>query len=345
MGELKTIGMQKSKVREEQLRREKAAEERRKRELREKRRRMRQIRFFAVWTTIIFTGLIAVLLIVGGITGAFKDDEGNDSTENNQGNSSVEVAFDPALYTFTEDMYKYENSMEILERFENLKNSKSGLSDIVDFMLEHEKAYPENLIKLVTKNPEAITFALEYPFKCGQDDDIVVDLSDDYVAGEIPLLIQWDDRWGYVSYGDDTIALDGCGPTCLSMVAVGLTGNVKWTPVRIARMSMQKDYYVEGQGTAWALMYEGCADMGLEAKVIGLSEEEMIAEVQAGRPIIASMAPGDFTDSGHFIVFVDYKDGKFYVNDPNNKKNSETGWTYEKIKGQIKNMWSYKLAD
>lgn len=347
MGELRTISMEKSKIREEQLRKERAAAERRRKELREKKRRMRRIRFFAVWSTIICSGLIAVLLIVSAITGENKSDNGNITASGQNdpaGNDKIEVSFDSSMYTFTEDMYKFENSNAILERLENLKSSQNGLSDVIDFMLENEKAYPENLIKLVTKAPEAIPFAVEYPFKRGQKNDIVVDISEDYTAGEIPLLIQWDSRWGYVSYGDDIIALDGCGPTCLSMVAVGLTGNIRWTPVRIARMSEQNGYYMSGQGTAWSLMFEGCKNMGLEAKEIALSEEVMAAELRAGHPIIASMAPGDFTDAGHFIVLVDYEDEKFVVNDPNSHKNSEKKWTYEKIKDQIKNMWSYRLA-
>lgn len=345
MGELKTIGVQKSKARQEQLNRERAAEERRKRELREKRRRMRQIRFFAIWMIIIFTGLTAILIVIGAVTGAFEKDEPQTTVTEGTVNDDMEVLFDPTEYTFTADMYKFDNSAEILAKLENLKDSKSDMADAIDFILENEKAYPENLIKLVTKSPEAINFALEYPFLRGQDNSIVVDLSEDYTVGEIPLLLQWDERWGYVSYGDDIIALDGCGPTCLSMVAVGLTGNIKWTPVRVARMSMQNDYYVPGQGTAWALMFEGCTQMGLKAQTVGLSEEEMINHVQAGRPIVASMAPGDFTDAGHFIVITDYKDGMFYVNDPNSRKNSSTGWTYDVLKGQIKNMWAYSLAE
>ena len=56
------------------------------------------------------------------------------------------------------------------------------------------------------------------------------------------------------------------------------------------------------------------------------------------------MAPGDFTDAGHFIVIVRYEDGLFYVHDPNSKKNTEVGWSYETLKTQIKNMWSYRSS-
>ena len=70
----------------------------------------------------------------------------------------------------------------------------------------------------------------------------------------------------------------------------------------------------------------------------------MSGEVLAGHPIIASMAPGNFTDAGHFIVIVGYENGEFLVNDPNSLINSEKKWSYETLRGQIKNMWSYRVA-
>lgn len=349
MGELNTISV-KNEARKKQIERERELERRKKRALREKQRKMQLIRYYCAAAITVMILLIVIILVFDAVFNSNTVD-GEKSTSNmtasgeQQQEQLQEAGFDPSQYTFTAGMYMYDNTAEILEKLDNLMLSQSDISDKVQFIKDNQQAYPENLIKLISKSPEAIDFAVEYPFKRGESDSKVVDISDDYTEGEIPLFLQWDDRWGYVSYGDDIIGLDGCGPTCLSMVAVGLTGNVKWTPVRVARMSMSNGHYVEGQGTAWTLMYEGCKQMGLEAKVIGLSEEEMAAELIAGRPIIASMAPGDFTDAGHFIVFTEYKDGKFYVNDPNSRKNSATGWEYDRLKTQIKNMWSYTVTD
>ena len=340
MGELNAI-VGKNKVREEQLRRERALEAKRKRELIAKRKKMKKIRFVAAWSTVVMISLMVFVLLINAIIGM--GDKEQKSTESvAQTTEAVEVAFDPTMYTFTDDMYKYEHSEAVLERYENAMDTNKDILDKMKFIYTNKEAYPENLLKLVAKCPETIDFAIDYPFKKG-DDTLVVDLSSEYVEGELPYLVQWDSRWGYVEYGVETIALDGCGPTCLSMVAVGLTGNVRWTPIRISKMAMENGYYVDGMGTAWTLMYEGCETMGLKAKVIGLSEAEMAVEVNAGRPIIASMAPGDFTDAGHFIVIVRYEDGLFYVHDPNSKANTEKGWSYEKLKTQIKNMWSYTV--
>ncbi len=338
MGDLNTISVE-NRARREQIERERREEERRKRELREKRRKQRMIKYYSVCTAVILLLLLIIFLVFNAVFCSSSGDKEQESTTE----PLVEDVFNPSSYIFTEDMYIYDNTDEVLEMLDNLKSSKAELSDKVQFMIDNQAAYPEGLIKLVAKSPEAINFALEYPFKKGGSNSIVVDISADYTAGEIPLLLQWDDRWGYVTYGNDTISLSGCGPTCLSMVAVGLTGNVKWTPVRTARMAQSSGYYVEGTGTAWTLMYEGCRQMGISAKEIGLSEDIMVSELRAGHPIIASMGPGDFTDNGHFIVITDYEDGAFTVNDPNSVRNSNKTWTYESIKGQIKNMWSYTI--
>ena len=342
MGELKAI-VGKNKVREEQLRRERAIAAKRKKELMEKRKRMKKIRFVAAWSTVIFVTITLAILLINGLLNVI--DDGGDSKGKEKVTVKEEYSpVDTSRYVFSSEMYKYEHSEEILDKFTNLKKTDVKLKEKVDFMLEHKEAYPENLLKLVSKSPEAIDFALEYPFKKG-DTTVIVDLSSDYVAGELPYLMQWDSRWGYVEYGVETIALDGCGPTCLSMVAIGLTGNLKYTPIRISNVSMENGHYADGIGTAWTLMFEGCEMFGIKAKEIGLSEELMKAEVNAGRPIIASMAPGDFTDAGHFIVIYKYEDGLFYVKDPNSKKNTETGWSYDTLKTQIKNMWSYKVKE
>ena len=73
--------------------------------------------------------------------------------------------------------------------------------------------YPQELLELLEKNEETYDFVSGYPERAdfmGKE----IDLSKDYEPGNVPLLMQWDRRWGYDSYGDDMIGLAGCGPTC-----------------------------------------------------------------------------------------------------------------------------------
>lgn len=201
--------------------------------------------------------------------------------------------------------------------------------------------YPERLLQSLARNPELLDFTLNYPKKKGTVNP-KISLSGQYQRGKIPLLMQWDENWGYASYGDGIIALDGCGPTCLSMVAVGLTGNTAQNPKVVADFS-QKNGYLDAKtgGTLWTLMSGGAGKLGLTSREIPLDENRMEKELSQGHPIICSMRPGDFTAVGHFIVLCGYSDGKFTVNDPNSKIKSGRTWSYEALKPQIRNLWAF----
>ena len=77
--------------------------------------------------------------------------------------------------------------------------------------------YPQSLIDLYDRNRETKDFVFEYPMKKSKTPPI--DLSD-LNTSTVPLLMQWDQRWGYQQYAGDLFGLSGCGPTCLSMVTI-----------------------------------------------------------------------------------------------------------------------------
>lgn len=96
---------------------------------------------------------------------------------------------------------------------------KSAVETVVSFAADNGLAledWPTELIELLKKNPETEDFVLNYPLLKDTYQDI--DLSEYADTDEVPLFMQWDKRWGYTSYGEDMIAISGCGPTCLSMV-------------------------------------------------------------------------------------------------------------------------------
>ncbi len=212
--------------------------------------------------------------------------------------------------------------------------------DRTEDILDHPERYPNELLTLLSKRPETLDFVRQYPEK--KDEPISVDLKGEINKGTIPRLYQWDQRWGYGIYGDNLIALAGCGPTCLSMVLLGLTGDSQWDPAEVAAFSQEQGYVSEA-GTAWDLMTVGAKALGLTSQELPLDEGRMIRELEAGHPIICSMRPGDFTDTGHFIVLVDYQNDVFVVHDPNSIDNSDKTWNYEEIRGQIRNLWAFSL--
>lgn len=200
--------------------------------------------------------------------------------------------------------------------------------------------YPESLIKLMERNPEAKQFVLDYPQNANKQ--MAIDLASEVTPGEIPLFLQWDERWGYKTYGNDFLAVTGCGPTCLSMVTCGLRNALQWNPYEVACMAENQGYYVDGVGSAWDLMDSGAKNLGLEVHNISLNAEQIKETLSAGMPIICTVGPGDFTSAGHFIVLAGLdSDGDIKVLDPNSIKNSERTWEVEDLIPQIKNLWAY----
>ena len=229
---------------------------------------------------------------------------------------------------------EYAGDPEIIRKLTRMADTDEQVAELV----EKAGEYPEDILKAVSENPEVAGFALEYfDKKDTQPADTVGTLE----QGTIPELIQWDERWGYVWYGDGVLGVTGCGPTSLSMVVCGLTGNDKITPAVVAEYAQANDYYVDGVGTSWNLMTEGCRHFGVSGEEMVLEKNHIISALDEGHPIICSMRPGDFTSQGHFIVLSGEEDGKICVCDPNSRIRSEKLWDFETLEYQINNLWVF----
>lgn len=197
--------------------------------------------------------------------------------------------------------------------------------------------WPEDLIELLDKNPETEEFVLNYPLR--KDNHPAYNLDDCLGSPQVPLLIQWDERWGYGEYAGELMGLSGCGPTCLSMVCIQLLQDASYTPQYVAAFAEENGYAVNGNGSAWSLISEGGKKLGLDVTEIPLDEGRIIRNLEVGNPIICIMGPGDFTSSGHFIVLTEYADGYVKVNDPNSPIRSQKLWKLTEIMEQMENLW------
>lgn len=198
--------------------------------------------------------------------------------------------------------------------------------------------WPDYVVHMYEKNPETKDFVFNYPLV--KDKEFDIDLSEYANTDGIPLLMQWDQRWGYTPYGDDIIAVSGCGPTSLSMVCIGLLGDTSLDPKTIAEFSVENNYCAPGNGTFWTLMSEGAPRLGINTEEVPLDENALKEKLEAGCPVICVVGPGDFTDGGHYMVMTDYIDGKIKINDPNSKANTDKLWSYADIESQIENLWA-----
>lgn len=166
----------------------------------------------------------------------------------------------------------------------------------------------------------------------------------DWRAGDVPKLYQRDAAWANARYGGDSFGESGCGPTCLAMVYIGLTGRDDLLPTDVGAVS-ERMGCVTPEGTAWSFMTEGAAQIGLSAEELPADEMSVRQALLGGSYVICSMGPGDFTKTGHFIVLVGIdKDGKLIIRDPNSPERTNKAWSFDTVLGQARNLWSYSAA-
>lgn len=196
---------------------------------------------------------------------------------------------------------------------------------------------PPELAALYERNPDARDFVLDYEKEHNKSHKI--NLSEYSVSSSVPLLMQWDERWGYEKYAGDYFALSGCGPTCMSMVYIYLTHDTAKSPEYMARFSEANGYSADGDGTKWSFISEGGERLGLDVTEITLDKQRIDNNLNVGNPIICIMGPGKFTSTGHFIVLAGKRNGEYIINDPNSCRNSKKLWKYEEFADQIKDLW------
>lgn len=201
-----------------------------------------------------------------------------------------------------------------------------------------DDAFSQELQKLLELNAETKDYVEGYPDR-GSYINGPIDLTEDFVSGQVPLLMQWDKRWGYDAYGDSMIGLAGCGPLCMTQAYLYFTEDTRMNPKKIADFAYDNGYYTPA-GTSWSLWTDGAKKLGLSGRELSLNQNLMQRALDAGELIVCSMGPGDFTTVGHFILIRGYDENGFYVNDPNRKSNSSRQWDFDTLQYQIRNLWA-----
>lgn len=225
---------------------------------------------------------------------------------------------------------------ETLQRLDEL----GQINPIIEEISKNNSLYPESMLAALANNPEMADFVSGYLDENRRTAEGLTNLEKEQ---EYPLFLQWDTRWGYLPYGEDSIiGLSGCGPTCMSMVLYYLTDDDALTPDKLAAYAMSNNYYAEGIGTAWVFMEEVPLLYGIRVSEPRVTERAIKAELDKGAVIICAMGEGDFTVSGHFIVIYGYDEAGFKVNDPNCVARSRKRWCFNEIEQQIKKIWTYE---
>ena len=308
---------------------------------RHKRRRRRRRR----WGRTVVTLLVIVLLglaaykLRGGFSGFGLPVRF--SLENTD--TQFDYVLEELEARITDYMYIDECGAQEAEELLELAGKNSKWADELEFMARHIGIYTREAVVTAINGVEKTPFALLSAFRApdGSGLDVRIEVSE----GEVPYLLQYDSRWCYHAYGSSVMGFTACGPTCLSMAAIGLTGNTDYTPAYVADRAEAGGHYVMDAGTAWSLFTAGSAEYGLRCETIVVNKDTMKDRLAQGAVLIAAMSPGDFTTSGHFIVIVGTGLGGFKVYDPNSIERSERSWSFSRLEGQIAQLWSLTYAE
>lgn len=197
------------------------------------------------------------------------------------------------------------------------------------------------LLQLVAQEPESLDFVAalldSYPQSSAKPYEEKVS------KGTVPLLMQWDERWGYTEYCAGPFGSTGCCPTSLSMVYMGLTGKTDKTPADMAVLATENGYAADGEGTIGSFLTDMAPSLGLQCELFTPSSDALLTYLESGYAVIVNVGPGDFTTAGHFFVATGVaSDGSIRINDPYSKTNSSVTWDADRLTNQSIAMYALK---
>lgn len=197
------------------------------------------------------------------------------------------------------------------------------------------------LLKLATKEPEAVSFIRTFP-EVYPNDEPEEGTTGESDGRRAPKLYQWDPRWGTTQYCATAFALTGCCPTSMAMVYQGLTGKTDKGPYEMGQLAKENGYMDTYQGTLSDFLTGIAPKLGLSSSKIDVNGTSLRSALAQGQLVICNVGPGDFTDGGHFFVITGMDDeGKLLINDPFSVVNTEQHWDVSTVLSQTRGLWAF----
>lgn len=170
--------------------------------------------------------------------------------------------------------------------------------------------------------------------------------------------LQTDSRWAgndYSAKGEKTnIGRSGCGIACSAMVIASLA-DPSVTPADTAKWSLAHGGKALNQGTYYSYFEPQMAAYGISCKQVNFStvyhgansatsfNKKMTDSVKSGNWIICAMGKGDWTSSGHFVLWYGVEGDYALINDPNSTKASRTKAKLSTFQNQVKYYFEVKV--
>lgn len=205
------------------------------------------------------------------------------------------------------------------------------------------KIEDERLVELALKESEAV------PLVAGLLDENADHSPRPYGSeasrGAYPKLYTWDQRWGYMSFGDGALALTGSGPTSLAMAYIGLTGATDRTPADFAGKAAQAGKLDETYGMTVDFVKSEAHELGLKCEEVESSGEVLTDVIESGTVVLVQAKAGTFGDEAHWMLVVgENLDGSVNLNDPTSPTNTARPWDPKTVATAAQSMHSLTVS-
>jgi len=320
------------------------AAKRRKMAARERRRKKRRQEAIIRCSILLIIVILLLIGIIKGISGIFSHFHEKKVEKQRQ----EELLKNPPTEEPTTEAFTVDEAIlaqpipETREEAVAILEQQAETDPDIKNILENSAVYSDRVFINLAANPELKQFTLDYVTKINPayDGDFTMDVA----TSAVPFYIQYDPQWGYADYGKSLLGYDGSAPTCVAMVYNYLKQDGSLNPIRIGDAFMDASYVDENNATSWEAFTKGVAQFGLMSDELSINEGNMKAALEDGRVIICCMSDGDFIkDKEHYIVITGYKNERFTVYDPSSVARSNVAWPFDRINGQIKNMWAFAV--
>lgn len=141
-----------------------------------------------------------------------------------------------------------------------------------------------------------------------------------------------------------SVATSGCGAVCVSMVISYLTGEEDQTPDKLFRRAVRKGEY-SGSGLSHETLSALLEENGVQSEWISNKADGIIAALEEGKPVVAHMGPGTFTNAGHYLVLRGItEDGKILLNDPASPERTAEAYSIKTLINQARRPDSFMVC-
>ena len=143
-----------------------------------------------------------------------------------------------------------------------------------------------------------------------------------------------------------SVAVSGCGAACVSMVIGYFEIEEGPEPDEVMRLAGDMDLY-HGDGLGQGALRLLLAEYGITGRWRTLNARAIENTLRKGKPIIAYVGPGYFTNGGHYIVLRGIaENGELLVADPNSReKTEEKTYRFAEIIRQVKGDYPFMICE